>query len=372
LRLGINGVFNKYPATGIGRYILALQDHIAAVRPDIDIVILNPTNLGWGPWPIEPHKPFKEGLWELLGLSLASLQLKLDALHCPNWACPLFPTVPTVVTIPDIVPVLPMSGFEVYRASLLARLYYMAVTIAARRCKRVITLSEKAAQDCSSYLHIPMGRFLVVPIPPNEQFIPITNSDVLSGVRSKYHLPDQFILSMVGQFDYRRNLQKLIEAFSGVARKEADVQLILVGDTRFLGNRASVDPRPIIAAHGLESSVRILGLIDEQSLPAVYSAATILVCPSLYEGYGLPVLEAMACGTPIIASDNSALPQTTNGIGLFVDPNNGESISNAMLDLLRNPSERSRLSTEGINWAKQFSWNRTASKTVEIFENLML
>lgn len=185
-----------------------------------------------------------------------------------------------------------------------------------------------------------------------------------AAVRSRYGLDKDFLL-FVGAITRRKNIRRLLAAFREVS-KARDVVLILAGRP---GYGAAEELAPI-GELGLKDRVRLLGYVAEADLPALYSSAKLFLFPSLYEGFGIPVLEAMACGTPVVTSDCSSLPEVAGGAALLVDPSDIHAIAEAALRLLDDEPLRQDLAARGIERAKQFSWMRTARETLEIYKSL--
>jgi glycosyltransferase involved in cell wall biosynthesis len=231
-----------------------------------------------------------------------------------------------------------------------------------RHAARVITGSESARQDVIRYYHPPAERVVVIPAAAGAQYRPQAPEEV-ARVRAAYHLPARYFLA-VGNLQPRKNLIRLIEAFTAVAGEAPDVQLILVGRSTWRGWEVA----GTVARLGLEARVRCTGYVPDADLPGLYAGALGFCYPSLYEGFGLPPLEAMACGTPTITSNVSSLPEVVGDAALMVDPLAVADIAAALRRLLTDEAARCEYRRRGLTRAPQFSWARTALQTRDVYD----
>ena len=288
---------------------------------------------------------------------------RFDLAHVPYFGSPLFPTTPTVVTIHDLIPLI----LPAYRGSLLVRAYTRLVAAAARRADAVIADSQASKRDIVRLLGMPSHRVHVVYLAASEHFRPVKDAALLEAVRRKYGLPDRYILYL-GGFDCRKNVATLIQAFAHLPIcRPADLKLVIAGrlperDTPFFPN-----PRRLAEELGLEERVVFTGWVAEEDKPALYSGAMAFVFPSLYEGFGLPVLEAMACGALVLASDRASLPEVVGEGGLLVDPTDVDGLAAAMERLLTDEGLRAELRERALAQAAKFSWEKTARETLAVY-----
>ncbi len=212
----------------------------------------------------------------------------------PYWAAPLWAPCPVVVTIHDLIPRL----LPAYRGGLLPRAYTWLVSRSAQRARLVLTDSRASQQDIITHLHIPPARVRVTHLAPGASFHRVTEPARLAAVRARYHLPARFVLYL-GGFDARKNVSALLHAFGRAVQQQTlapDVMLVIAGRLPATDSAFAPDPRPLAASLGIEARVVFTGWVDEADKPALYSLAEVFVFPSLYEGFGLTPLEALACG----------------------------------------------------------------------------
>jgi glycosyltransferase involved in cell wall biosynthesis len=286
-------------------------------------------------------------------LPLESRKKGVQVLFCPSYLSPLLPPCPVVAVLYDM-------SFKRYPRTM-DRLYlhYLAalLPLTARRASLLIAISEFAKREIHEHLHIPPDKIRVVPLAAAEHFQVIKDEGKTAAFRAKYNLSRPFLL-FVGTLEPRKNIPALLRAFS-LLKKDGvgDHQLVLCGPQ----GRSCGDIFRGIRELGLEKEVLYLGYLPEAELPLLYNAARMLVFPSLYEGFGLPVLEAMACGCPVVTSSTSALPETAGGAALFVDPQDPTALARAAADLALDGNLRLEMVRRGLERARMFSWERTAA-----------
>jgi glycosyltransferase involved in cell wall biosynthesis len=237
------------------------------------------------------------------------------------------------------------------------------VDFAARRANAVITVSQSAKRDIVRLYGLAPERVHVVHEAAAPSFRPMHEVSALDRVRRRYGLADRFIL-YVGTIEPRKNLPKLIEGFAR-RRKVGDLphQLVCAGPYGWLSRDIQVH----IERLQIEDAIRFTGYVPFDDLPALYNLAEMFVFPSLYEGFGLPVVEAMACGVPVITGQVSALAEVANGSVHQVDRLDADALGDAMVDLARSRERRDDLASRGLQRARDFSWQRAARETLEIY-----
>ncbi len=361
---------------GIGRYVVNLARAMAPrLGPDEHLVLLcDPARPS--PWDLTapagervrvvdlPCSPF--ALRQQWAVPRLLARLRADLYHSPYYLMPYRVGLPTVLTVHDLIPLL-FPRQSTWQARLLFRWTLM---LALRASQRVIAVSGSTARDLQRHFRVPSERVSVIPEAPDPAFYPRPSAEV-EAVRQKYGLPESFVL-YVGSNKPHKNLSRLIEAWSRltlhVSRFTSHVSrftLVIAGvwDPRY--------PEPRLRAERLGlQSVRWLGPVPEADLPALYSAAALFVFPSLYEGFGLPVLEAMACGVPVICSNTSSLPEVAGDAALLVDPTDAQSLAAAIAGLLEDESRREEMRERGLQQAARFSWDRTAAMTLEMYREV--
>jgi glycosyltransferase involved in cell wall biosynthesis len=269
-----------------------------------------------------------------------------------------------VTSVLDLIPVLFPEDFD---TPLDGRLLYRWRLRSAIRSAGIITLSASAKRDIVTGLKYPEERITATHLAPASHFKPL---DVRARDTrlAKLGLSQGYIL-YVGGYSRRKNVRTLLAAFKRVSQQMPDQQLVLGGAAKAAA-KAVVEAE--ISALGVSGKVIWTGALDDEGMVTVYNGARIFVYPSLYEGFGLPVVEAMACGIPVVASGRSSLPELVGDSGILVDPLDIEHLAEQTLSLLRSPGLRSELSSKGIARASQFTWDRCARATVEAYERAAL
>jgi len=254
---------------------------------------------------------------------------------------------------------------EVYKASrvLLWKLQYAYVK---RRANLFLTISEFSKGEITELLHIPPERVHVVPCACAETMGRITEPEALSRLREKYGLPEQFVL-FVGNTNPRKNLRRLAQAFDLAKEQGLPHRLVIAGEQGWKFDRED-------ALKGLKhpEDVCFIGFVPDEDMPALYSAASLFAFPALYEGFGIPVLEAQACGTPVLTSSCSSLPEVGGDAAVYVDPYDENAIRDGMLKLLWDPALAASLVEKGYENVRRFSWEKSAVLLNEILERNLL
>ena len=356
LRVGLDGRAFSSPAAGVRRYVNALAPALAALGAPLDLVVLGgpaasvPPGLAHQPAP--PHPPTNLG-WTVVGLPIAARRAGVDLLHAPAYTAPVGLRTPVVVTIHDVSYERHPEWYP-YRRDWLRRAFYRA---SARSATRVVTDSMFSASEIHAAYDIPLDRIDVVPLGV------VTRSDAGTSVASDVAPP--FVLH-VGDLHQRRNLAVVVDAVVALRRQggpAAGLTLVLAGVDRGLVDtlhaRASTAAAP--------EAVVALGVVSDARLDALYRDAAALVYPSLYEGFGLPVLEAMARGTAVIASRASSIPEVLGDAGVLVDPGDAGAWIAALHAIIGDPARRTALAAAGTARAANFTWARTAQATYEVY-----
>ncbi len=268
-----------------------------------------------------------------------------------------------VQTVYDMIPfLLPETLTAEYRE------YYADILRRLRPEDRVITISESAKTDFCGYTGFVGERVHVVPLAANrETFHPCTDPARLAAARAKYTIPpDAPYLLSVCTFEPRKNLRHVIRCFVEVASTARELHLVLVGGRGWmfepiLAELAGADP-------AVRARIITTGYVDDADLAPLYSGATGFLYLSRYEGFGLPPLEAMQCGAPVVASNTSSLPEVVGDAGILLDPNDGDGLRQAMLDLFTRPELRARMATASLERAGRFSWEENARQTLEVYQ----
>jgi glycosyltransferase involved in cell wall biosynthesis len=287
---------------------------------------------------------------------------RVTVFHGPVNALPAFWSGPSIVTILDLTFMLLPDTFN--RAN---RLYlrWMAA-FAAARADRIIAISEATRRDVVSRLRVPPERVQRVYCGVEPEFRPIEDGRHVAALREKWGLDEGFILYL-GTIEPRKNLVRLIDAYAELRRRGATGRPLVVAGGKGWGYETIID-RAHVA--GVDEHVRFVGFIPEHEMALWYNAADLFVYPSEYEGFGLPPLEALACGTPVIASNRSSLPEVVGEAGVLVDPTDTAGMADAMQRVLEDERLQSHLSQAGPQQARPFTWRRMAEETLAIYRSV--
>ena len=325
-----------------------LFDELAAQQPRLQVVH------------IDQSSRVARLAWEQTRLPSLLRRHKIDLLHSPHHHTPLATRRPRVVTFHDVTFLVLPDRYPTAR-----RLYMATVTRASARVAGVIiTPSQTVRRDVIDRLGVPEERVVTIPDAAGPQYIPVEDESILDRLRQQYQLPSRYILS-IGSLEPGKNRGRLIQAYAGLEGAGVDCPLVVAGRPawRYEGDYEQV------RRLGLQDQVRFLGYVPDGDLPALYSGATLLAFPSLYEGFGLPVLEAMSCGTPVVTANVAGTAEIAGDAALLVDPRNVGALAEAMGRLLSDDALRTDLRARGLERAKQFSWQRTARETLSVYES---
>lgn len=388
MRICINGLFLGEPGTGTGQYSLRLLESLAALEGGNAYSVLigrgasRPAGLGAavtyrevaGPTPWAAARKLYA---EQVGFPWACRQARSDVAHVPYFAPPLAAPCPVVVTIHDLTTLL----FPEYGKSPAARAYNTLVSAGARRCAAVIADSENSKRDIVRLLGIPQDRISVVYLAAESRFQLVVEAGELREVRRRYRLPDDFVL-YVGGLNRHKNVGALLEAFAALRpRLPGRYSLAIAGVSQ--SRNPDIFPDLPALARKLGMSVRtaeegdpeaqgadvcMLGFVPEADKPLLYNAARLFVFPSLYEGFGLPPLEAMACGTPVVCSSAASLPEVVGDGAILVDPRDVAGLTEAMHAVVTDADLAQRLRGRGLRQAARFRWFETARQTMRVYQ----
>lgn len=294
--------------------------------------------------------------------SITLKKQSLDLFHAPHFIFPLFLSSRSVITIHDLIPLVFPSSMP----SKVGRFYYQkANKKALAKADMIIAVSESTKKDLLEHFEISDEKVKVIYNGVAENFREIENKTLLNEVKKRYNIQSKFILN-VGNPKPHKNWLGLIKAFAALEDEFSNYQMVLVG---------SKDPRypkaqQLIRQLHLEDRVIITGFVKESEMPLLYNAAEVFVFPSLYEGFGLPVLEAMACGTPVATSNVSSLPEVAGDAADVVDATDESILAHAIERLLSDDKLSKKLSEKGLKRAKLFSWKKTAHQTLEVYREI--
>jgi len=367
MRILLNGL-QAGNRSGTGRYVEELARRLPGLADDVEVAVLWPRHLPPPPGAqdacvlVDSHSPFRRLWQDQFGSRALRKRIEASVIHFPANVGPLLTMDRAVLTVHDLSFLREPQWYRRNRAAY----YRYAVRRSARVAARVIVDSQATAADVIGLLGVPDDRIDVVPLGVRDEFRRRRGASppLQAGVRERYRLPERFFL-FVGTLEPRKNLVRLIDAFTRIAA-ESEYHLVLAG-------RDGWKVAPIRAAAGASPHahrIHFPGFIADDDLPAVLSAAHALVWPSLYEGFGLPPLEAMACGAPVLTSNVSSLPEVVGDAALQVDPHDVDALAESMRALATDATLRNNLMAKGTHRAAHFTWERTAQLTLGVYRKL--
>jgi glycosyltransferase involved in cell wall biosynthesis len=285
-----------------------------------------------------------------------------DVYHAPHYVLPPATPCPSVVTIHDCIHLM----FPQYLPNRAAHAYAKAsLWSAVRRSHRILTVSEASKRDILRFFNVAPEKIVVVYNAIDERFWKAPAEEDVTRVRERYQLDHGFVL-YVGNIKPHKNLVRLIEAFDLLRRQFDEMKLLIIGDE--ISKLPAL--RRAVHTHKLHKHVRFLGYLPDETLAILYRLAAVFVFPSLYEGFGLPPLEAMACGTPVVTSNVSSLPEVTGDAAVLVDPYDVESIVAGIERVLTDPVLNAELRRKGVARARAFSWEQSVARTLQLYEEV--
>jgi alpha-1,3-rhamnosyl/mannosyltransferase len=378
MRIALDGIPLNTPRTGIGHYTFELASALARLSPaddfelvaNIDVALSAQLAAGTGDGDALPPNlraafPRTAGLrsrWWSLGLPLYARESRLALFHGTNYHVPLWGQCPAVVSVHDLSPLLhPETHPE-----RLVRLTRARLPTMLRAAAHVLTDSESVRAEIVEHLHVAPGKVTAVPLAPRRSFRPM-DADAAREICGRLGVGDDFLL-FVGTVEPRKNLLTLVRAFDLLLRETAHrPRLVIAGQRGWLNEELYA----LVEGAHLRERVLFTGYVTDEELRALYTSCRLTVYPSLYEGFGLPPLEAMACGAPVVASRIPVIEETVGGAALLVPPTDAGELAAAVARLLEDDAARGLLVAEGFARAAQFTWERTARLTLEIYRSVM-
>jgi glycosyltransferase involved in cell wall biosynthesis len=364
LRVGFDGHAFTSPAAGIRRYATELVRALVSLGEPLEIVALG-GEAGAVPFGVErisesPHPPSNAG-WTLIGLPRTAARAGVHLIHAPSYTAPFWAGVPVVVTIHDVSYELHPEWYP-YRRDRLRRYFYRR---SAKTAARVLTVSAFSASEISRAYGIPPECIAVTPLGVHAAF---GAGDPNLPLELPANVIEPFVLH-VGDLHERRNLTVVVDALLEARRHfggAAAISLVLAGVDRGVGEGLCA----MAAESGTPEAVVLLGSVEDARIHALYRGALALVYPSLYEGFGLPLIEAMASGTPVLASHEASMPEVLGGAGLLLDPRDVSAWRDTIVRLVNDHALREDLRARGLARAATFTWQRTARLTLEAYREV--
>ena len=365
VRIGIDA--RKLHDFGIGTYIRNLLRQLARLDHDTEFVLFSrpQDRAGLGQlgenFRVVAETAGNYSFSEQIKIPMALKREGVTLFHAPHYVLPPLAHCPSVVTIHDCIHLM----FPQYLPNRFALNYAkVSIAMAAKRATRIMTVSETSKRDIIKFFGTAPEKIDVIYNAYDERFGDAPGAEEISRVRERYQLHQDFIL-YAGNVKPHKNLERLIEAFHLVRERGLDhVKLVMIGDD--ISKYAAL--RRAVHKHQLHKYVRFLGYLPEGTLAAMYRLAGVFVFPSLYEGFGLPPLEAMASGTPVVTSNVSSLPEVAGDAAVLVDPYDPEAIADGIVRVLTDSTLAAQLRVKGLARAQQFSWETSVRRVREIYE----
>jgi glycosyltransferase involved in cell wall biosynthesis len=354
---------------GIGTYIRNILIELSRLDRATDYVVLcRPDDLDSGDvlgqnFRMVPETAPPYSVAEQFRIPLALMREGAHLLHEPHYVLPPLVRCRSVVTIHDCIHLM----FPQYLPGPLAHVYAKAsMWSATRKANRILTVSEASKRDILRFFEVPPEKVVVIHNAIDERFLAPADPERMALVRQRYQLDHPFVL-YVGNIKPHKNLVRLIEAFARVRQQSPGPLTLLI-----IGDEISKLPvlRRAVHNHKLHKHVRFLGFLPDDMLAALYRLASVFVFPSLYEGFGLPPLEAMASGTPVVTSNVSSLAEVAGDAAMLVDPYDVGAIADGIRRVLTEPALAARLRERGLRRAREFSWDEAAARTQAIYRAL--
>jgi glycosyltransferase involved in cell wall biosynthesis len=359
LRVAIDATPLTVPTGGIARYTAELAAALAAEYPSDEYLLVSDQIWKGGPGAVNlrpgrlPHRWIARRWW-LAGLPFTLWRQRIEVFHGTDFAVPYVPLTPAVLTLHDLSP-----WHEDERRAVSATRIRRRTPFLLRLAAMVITPSESIRREAVEKFHLPPSRVVAVPLAAGSQFRP-RPADEVAETLARLHVSRPYLL-FVGTLERRKNVNGLIAAWRELRKYQPHVNLVLVG-------RSGESSR---AAEGFsrvgEPGLTVTGALADQDVAKLMAGAAVFVYPSLYEGFGLPVLEAMQAGAPVIVSQDAALLEVSGGAAVSVRTDSTAALAGAIIELLRDSNWQAELRKRGFRRAREFSWRRTAIRTREVY-----
>lgn len=372
MRIGIDARLIYYQRAGIASYTLGLLQGLADLGTAHEYLVLQ-SRKDREALPL-PANFRRRSLWtpchhrfERQALAVELLGLGLDVLHSPDFIPParFLGHRRTVITVHDLAY---LKFPDVLTPE--SQRYYGQIGPAVEEADAVIAVSENTKRDLMALLDAPEDKIVVIPEAPDAEYQPLGDSPAIASTLARYQLTRQYFL-FVGTIEPKKNLKTLIESYARFRKIDRSSNtlpdLVVAGRKGWL----YADVLRLVDELDLKRYVRFLGPVPRSDLPMLYNAALALTYPSIYEGFGLPVLEAMACGTPVITSNVSSLPEVAGDAALSVDPRDVDALTQALNRIWTSPELRTELRRKGLARARLFSWEKTARATLDVYERVV-
>lgn len=371
MRIALDGYPLSEPRTGVGHYTFELAHALAISHPADQFELISPrpfdatvaglpaiSNLSF----IKAKSSSIRGHWWSVGLPLYARRASLDLFHGTNFELPLWNRRRTVLTIHDLST---LRYPELHRPRL-ARRARVRLPLAAKLATAIITPTEAVKREACAHLRLRPDKVTAIHEAPRQSFRPMPFSDTVK-VRRKLGVEDEFLL-FVGTLEPRKNLLTLLKARDQIFRQTSlRPQLVVAGGEGWLMDETF----SFIKESGTNERLVLTGYLDDEDLRALYSSCKAFIYPSLYEGFGLPPLEAMACGAPVIASRIPSLQETLGDAAILNEPVDVDGLARSIIKILQNEERRLALISAGLKRVEHFSWQKVAQLTYEVYQKVL-
>jgi glycosyltransferase involved in cell wall biosynthesis len=372
MRIGLDGYPLSEPRTGVGHYTLELARALAVAHPGDQFELVSPkpfaesvgerklvSNLRF----IKAKSSWIRGHWWSVGLPLYAKRAALDLFHGTNFELPLWNRRRTVLTIHDLSA---LRYPELHRPRM-ARRARVRLPLAAKLARAIITPTEAVKFEVCDQFRLKPDKVSAIHEAPRSLFRPLHREETIE-IRKRLGIEDQFLL-FVGTLEPRKNLLTLLKAFDQIFRHTSwRPQLVVAGGEGWLMDETF----SFMKESGINEHLRLVGYLNDDELRALYSSCKAFIYPSLYEGFGLPPLEAMACGAPVVASRIPALQETLRDAAILIEPVDIDGLAKAIIDILENEEGCRAMSSIGLKHVAQFSWEKAATLTYEVYKQVIL
>jgi glycosyltransferase involved in cell wall biosynthesis len=374
MRVGLDGYPLTEPRTGVGHYTLELARALAIASPSDQFELVSPA--AFEPTIVDElnraslanlHSTTAKassirGHWWSIGLPLYARRARFDLFHGTNFDVPLWNSRRSVVTIHDLSSLLHPDKHR-QRSVRRAR---VRLPLAIRLAKKIITPTESVKREVCEYFAVNPNKVAAIPLAARRNFQTLVPSQTIA-IRKRLNIEDDFLL-FVGTLEPRKNLLTLLKALQQIlSQTSLRPQLVIAGGEGWLMDETF----SFMDKSEISGRLRLTGYLGDEELCALYSSCRLFIYPSLYEGFGLPPLEAMACGAPVIAGRIPALQETLGQSARLVDPNDARELAKNIIELWTDEQQRQKLSSSGKQNAARFSWEQTARMTLEVYREVV-
>jgi len=372
--IGLDGIPLTFRKTGVGHYTAQLATALATIAPEHEFRLIYPSSFPASGFQFDssppsnlapvrvPVGPIRKHWWSV-GLPRYISKAHIQLFHGTNYDVPLWRGCPTVLTIHDLSMLLHPETHERRSVSRAKR----RLPLMSKTADAIVVPTEAIRREVCEHLRVGEHKVFTVPEAAREFFHPVDFAETRA-TREQLGIGDEFVLT-VGTIEPRKNIPTLVTAFERILRVESNrqLQLVISGGNGWL----AAPSFEAIKNSKVSGQIVLTGYLNDEQLRDLYSSCRVFVYPSLYEGFGLPPIEAMACGAAVVVSNIPALVESTGGAARLTDPHDADEMAQTISDVLNDDGEREALSNAGCKRADELSWTQTAIKTLQVYESLV-